>query len=389
MERRRSWWITVLACGALLLGASGCSLLSFKSPERPLSTRDLNARILTRETAAQFVAGVNRVASDIAASESDPGVLENALRWEIAAVGESRRAATRMAPMMSLLDSWAFARQLQLFTAEGAPGGALFGAHQQAVRDLSDAYAEDTATLTRRLSSAQEFARYRSFVDRYVREHPLADLRFSRASVVGLWSREQGAGTPLVDTLGTIPEALGDVAERLEIYGDTVPTQTMRRTELALSESGFARGDLKAALHQLDERLERLTAAAESAPQLVRGAEADVRASLHEVLMQLDGSARAAEETLHGERLALFAELQSERAALVAAVDQQRRALADDAARISGRVVHDAGVQLRDLAAEVLLLGMLLTVVLLGLPFGAGYLLGRARHGGTRGAAMG
>jgi len=70
-------------------------------------------------------------------------------------------------------------------------------------------------------------------------------------------------------------------------------------------------------------------------------------------------------------------------------VDQQRRALADDAARISGRVVHDAGVQLRDLAAEVLLLGMLLTVVLLGLPFGAGYLLGRARHGGTRGAAMG
>jgi len=41
------------------------------------------------------------------------------------------------------------------------------------------------------------------------------------------------------------------------------------------------------------------------------------------------------------------------------------------------------------LACGALLLGMLLTVVLLGLPFGAGDLLGRARHGGTRSAAMG
>jgi hypothetical protein len=368
----------------LLLGMSGCSLLTLKSPERPLSTRDLNARILTRELSAQFVAGVNRLGSDIAASENDPAVLENALRWEIAAVGESRRGATRMAPMMSLLDSWAFAQQLRVFTAEGAPGGALFGAHQQAVRELSDAYAEDTAALARRLSTPQELARYQSFVDQYVHEHPLTDLTLTRVSVVALWSREQGAGTPLVDTLGTIPEALGDATERLEIYGDTVPTQMMRKTELALSESGYAHGDLKSALRQLDERLERLTAAAESAPQLVHGAEADVRASLHEVLMQLDGSTRAAEETLHTERLALFAEIQSERAALVAAVDQQRRALADDAARVSSRVVRDAGVQLRDLAAEVLLLGIVLTVILLGLPFAAGYLLGRARHGGAR-----
>lgn len=364
----------------------GCSLISLKSPERPLSARDLNARILTRELSAQYVAGVSSLASDIAASENDSAVLDNALRWEISAVGASRQAATRMAPIMSLLDTWALARQLEAFTAEGAPGGALFGTHSRAVRELDGAYATDAEALARRLLNPEEFTRYQSFVTEYARAHPLTDLTFTRPSVVALWSREQKADAPLIDTLGTIPEALGDAADRLEIYGDTVPTQMMRRTELALNESGFGHGDLKSSLRQLDERLERLTTAAESAPELVRGAEADVRSSLREVLAQLDSSSRAAEASLHTERVALFADLQSERAAVVAAVDAQRRALADDAGRVSTHVVHEAGIQLRDLAAEVLLLGVVVTVILLGLPFAAGYFLGRARHRGLRGS---
>lgn len=386
MEHRRARWFRILACCAVALSTPGCSLISLKSPERPLSPRDLNARILTRELSAQYVAGVSSLASDIATSESDTAVLDNALRWEIGVVGASRRAATRMAPMMSLLDSWALAQQLEAFTADGAPGGALFGAHSHAVHELDVAYAADAEALARRLATPEEFARYQGFVAEYARAHPLTDLTVTRASVVALWSREQKADTPLVDSLGTIPEALNDTADRLEIYGDTVPTQMMRKTELALSESGFGHGDMKSALQQLDARLERLTAAAESAPELVRGAEADVRASLREVLAQLDGSSRAAEATLHTERVALFADLQGERAAVVAAADAQRRALTEDAGRISTRVVHEAGVQMRDLAAEVLLLGIVLTVILLGLPFAAGYFLGRARHGGLRGS---
>ena len=359
-----------------------CSLLTIKTPERPLTTSELNARVLTRELSAQFVAAVNSSATDIAATEHDEAVLEHALRWEIAAVGESRRAALRVSPMMSLLDTWALAAQMQAFVAEGAPGGALFGAHQQAVRDICAAYAGDAAALARRVTTPQQFQAYQSFVETYVQEHPIADLGFARASVVALWSREQGADTPVVDSLGTIPQAMSDTAERLEIFGDTVPTQMMRRTELALADSGYSRGELKAALARLDERLERLQAVAESTPELVQGAEAEVRSSLREVLDRLDASARAGEAALHTERAALFTDIQTERIALVAAVDEQRKALAADAARLSGQVVRDTGAQLRDLAGEVLLLGIVLIVVLLGLPFAAGYLVGRARHGG-------
>lgn len=382
MERRhRLICARIVLCGALSLALSSCSLISLKSPERPLSPRDLNARILTRELSAQFVTSVNRCADDIAASEHDPRVLENTLRWEIGAVGESRRAATRLVPMMSLLDTWALAVQMQTFTAQGAPGGALFGSHQQAVRDVSDTYASDAQALARRLLAPHDFAAYQTFVERYVREHPLADLTFARPSIVALWSREQGADTRLVDSLGTIPEAMADAADRMEIYGDTVPAQVMHETELALRESGYTRGDVQAAIRQLNERLARLSAVAESTPELVHGAEAQVRQSLREVLERLDASSRNAEQALHAERVALFTDLQSERAAVMAQLDVERKAVAEDAARISSRVMKDAGTQLRELAAEVLLLLIVLAVVVLGLPFAAGYLVGRARQG--------
>jgi len=379
-------WPRLLACGLLLLTVAGCSLLTLKSPERPLAPRDLNARILTRELSMQFLAAVSRCADDIAATEHDPQVLDDTLRFEIGAVAESRRAATRMAPLMSLLDTWALAAQLAAFTAPGAPGGALFGAHQAAVRDLAANFADDAQGLAQRLLTPPELATWQTFVAQYAREHPLADLSFARVSVIELWSRAQKGNTPLIDTLGTIPEALADASDRLEIYGDTVPPQLMRATQLALRQSGYAQGDVQAALRRLDERLERLTAVAESAPELVHGAEAEVRASLREVIERLEASSRAAGETLHAERAALFADLQSERQAVVAAVDAQRKALAEDAARVSASVVKDAGAQLRDLAAEVLLLLIVLAVVVLGLPFVAGYLVGRARGSRAPGA---
>ena len=380
MELRHPWRRACLLGCCLLLSLAGCSLLTLKSPERPLSPRDLNARVLTRELAAQFLVAVSRCADDIEASEHDPQVLDNTLRWEIGAVAESCRAATRMAPLMSLVDTWALAGQMQAFTAAGAPGGALFGAHQQAVQALSAGFADDAQALARQLLAPPELATYQAFVAQYVREHPLADLSFARASVLEAWIRQHGADTRLIDTLGTIPEALADASDRLEIYGETVPAQALRATQLALRQSGYSQGDVQVALRRLDERLERLSQVAEATPELVRGAQEEVRQSVREVLGRLEASSRVAAEALHAERTALFADLENERVAAVAALDTQRAALAADAARISAGVIRDAGAQLRELAAEVLLLLGVLAVVVLGLPFVAGYLVGRARH---------
>lgn len=372
---------------ALLLGSvvvlgtlSGCSLLSFKSPERPLPPRDLNARILMRELAAQFVAAVGRSGQDIAGTEKDPAVLENTLRWEIAAVDATRRAATQMAPMLSLLDTWALALQMQAFVGADGAGATLFGSHQAAVRGVTDEFADGAQALAQRVLTAQEFGDYHNFVIGYAREYPLQDLTFARPSVIVLWSRGKGAETSLTSSLGTIPEAMTDMAQRMQIYGDTVPEQAVRRAQLALRESGYTQGDVRQQLQRLDAQLDRLTAVAQSTPQLMNGAIAEVRRSLRDVLDRLDASSRATTEALRTERIALFADLQSERQVTLAALDGQRKALTADAARIADQGVKSAGAQLRYLAGEVLGLLIVLAVLMFGLPFAAGYLIGRARQ---------
>ena len=295
-----------VACAAILTGVGGCSLLSVKSPERPLSNRDLSARLLTRELSSQFVTAVQLCADDMARTEKAPAVLQNALRWEIAAVTDSRRAAMQTAPLLSLLDSWAFAVQLAAFTDVGAPGGDLFGGHQECVHNVADGYAAGSEDLARRLLSTKEFAQYHDFVASYAREHPLQDLNFARASVVELWSRQQGAEVKLIDSVGTIPEALTDVADRLQVYGDTMPSQVMWRTQLALRESGYSGNDVHTALKELDSRLAAVTAVADSAPEHLHEAVAELRSSLLEVIARLDAAAAATLSRVGTERVALI-----------------------------------------------------------------------------------
>ena len=61
-----------LAALLLLTALTGCSLISIKSPERPLSARDMNARILTRELTTHFIAANGRNTDNILAIETDP-----------------------------------------------------------------------------------------------------------------------------------------------------------------------------------------------------------------------------------------------------------------------------------------------------------------------------
>jgi len=221
----------------------------------------------------------------------------------------------------------------------------------------------------------------------YASAHPLRDLTFERASVVEAWSLEKGGDAKLVDSLGTIPEALEDMGQRVQIYSDSVPTQVMRETQLALRESGYSKSEVRASLRELDDRLTQLTVVAQSTPELVHGAIADVRESLHEVLDRMDASSRTATAALNRERIALFADIRVERAALVAAADSERQALAADAARIAAQLVKSTGEQARSLAWELVGLLIALFVVMFGLPFMAGYLVGRARGSRITGSA--
>jgi hypothetical protein len=83
--------------------------------------------------------------------------------------------------------------------------------------------------------------------------------------------------------------------------------------------------------------------------------------------------------TIRVEREALAANIAAERESVTAAFDTERARMSADAAQIAAHAVDASWRELRKLVREALLLTILLTLVMLGLPFTAGYLLGRRR----------
>jgi hypothetical protein len=367
-------WLCRLMPAALTAMIAGCSLLSIKSPEKPLSPRDLNARILAHAFSARFDLAVEQAADEIAADAKDPAVRLNALRWKINATAASQRAASQVVPMVGLLDLWALSAQMHAYLTEGN-GGSLFGRRQSRVVTLAANLEQEARALVQEVDEPQEFDADRRFVEQYVRTYPIEGLEFSRPSLVDLWVREKGSKTGLVGSLGTVPEAVSDAVDVMRMYGDSAPSLALWRAELAVQESGFADKDkdIEAAFRRLDGRFARLSTLADSTPGLVDNA-------MRDASKRFDVSWTEMMDTVRTERVALSTTVSAERQAAVEALDKERAAVDADAARVASQVISDAGKQARLLVREALLLAMGLALVVLGLPFAAGYLVGRSRR---------
>ncbi len=338
-----------------------------------MSARDLNARLLTHEYSAHFISAVEQTADQISAASPDPAVRMNALRWKIAAAANSQRAASQVVPLIGLLDSWALSVQMQQYLTDGA-GRAVFAAQQSQAVTLAEQLAAQAQDLARRLTTADEFDHDQRFIDDYARVHPIESLQFARASIMDQWSQDSGVQVRLVDSLGTVPEALANAGDLVRMYGDTGPSQMTWNAQLAVLESGLSTKDLQAGLQRLDEHLAALSGVAEQSPALVRSVVRDVDTRFNASFAEMIGA-------LHTEGRTLSGSMSTERQATMQALDVERTAVSADAARIASQVIAEAGDQARRLLHVALLVVIAMAVVLLALPFAAGYLVGRARRG--------
>jgi len=177
----------------------------------------------------------------------------------------------------------------------------------------------------------------------------------------------------LVDTLGTVPEAMAEVRDVIRMYGDTAPEEAVWRVQLAAQEAGVGGRDLQEGFKRLDDHFAKLSSMVDTAPQRVDIVVRDLRA-------QFDSTLRELIAAMHSESAALSAEMNSQRQAAVDAINTERAAIAADASRVASQVVRDAGEEARKLVREALMAVLALAIILLGLPFAAGYLVGRARH---------
>ena len=183
--------IAVLAA----LWLSGCSVLSIKTPETPLSARDQEARLLTRDYAVHFSTTITHLLDQAPHGDSDPAVRSGALRLKLGVATEITRASMGLSPEASLLDAWAFALQLREFLSTGA-GANLLGKAQPDVRASAAQLADEADAMAGKVLGT-DYPRYHAFVLDYAAHNPLGNADCVRTSVLAAWIVEQGDSGPL------------------------------------------------------------------------------------------------------------------------------------------------------------------------------------------------
>jgi hypothetical protein len=372
--------LSVLRAATLLLAALpliGCSLLTIELPEDPLDQLEINARLATHRFVGHFSKTVSDAADGISAATQDEPIALNALRWKIAATAAVSTTAFQVSPRDALVDTWIYCVQMEDFLGEGA-GSSLFGPLQSRASTAAAELAADVGELVAGFLPADELSRYQAFVRSYADEVPLRDLATPRESAVPALYAFLGIDPgEAVTTVGTLSQVVSDFGSRVSLLGDQVPNRTAWRSELFLRESGVDGRSLQTQLAGFNERVERLAFVAEQTPDLVDEALLRINEELATLMEALDVQRVAVMEGLERERLGLAAVVARERAALVEAVAAERTATLEELERYSDGVIADAWSQIRDLLGIAIFGLIALLLVLFGVPFGLGMLVGR------------
>lgn len=362
-------------------------------PGEPLPKEDFSLRHQTREFAVEFAATVQKAADDIADSTSDRRIKEDTLRWKIGAVSAVRQAALRTSPTVALVELGAICRQMTAFFADGA-GQGLFGpGHAQALTNAHALEARFTAIARGALSPA-EWKKLDLFLTDYVREHPLRTLSFFREPAAGHWETLHGETRPT--PTGTTAEAMADLSDRVHMLTDQVPSELRWRLTLASGGLEDALAETRQTLRDIDAAMKSIAATASAAPATLSNAVVELR-GLAPAFTGLEKQWNLTLGVVERQRAALAQDLSSEREAIVKAVDQQRAAIMKEVdqqrAAIMKEVEHlaadavDRSMQhARATIREVLLYAILALLIALGLPFGFGFVAGRATSRNRRSA---
>jgi hypothetical protein len=298
-------------------------------------------RLLDNQYVMEFSGRVERTADEMIAGATNLEVRHNALLWKINAIPAAFQAASHADPITAHVDLAVLVNQMLYFFDTG-PGSDLFGVYQplavQASLDLRERLRTIEALL---VASEEDIEAARDFIQRHVREHPLENIYFSRASIVPKYVaavRERKRG--LFEVVGDVTETLEGLNALLAVYAEYLPKQGRWQAELMLAEVPE-----RALLPHFSENFEsitrstdRLSKTLEQIPDLIR----EERAT---VLEEIDRERIAALKAISEERIAVlnaireertsFQEfVKEERATVLEAVSTERKAAIEEAAEL-------------------------------------------------------
>jgi len=363
----------------LVTSLGGCSVFEVKleSGTEPLTKQELSMRILTREYAKSFFTQVEDTAEQLsrASSAEDKPYQSNLLLWQIYALEGMQNSAYQVSPMAGLIDSWVFTLQMEAFFAS-EQGQALFttDAAQQTSRKL----AQQIDSLAKNLLSKSAYRTSLEFSHQFAAKHPFTDIWFRRSPAFNDWLAAQNIDeSEAVSTLGSMPEALGDVSDRLSLVSEQTPKIMAWKAELIALNSTLSGEKLNRTLDSITQTSYKFQHFVKNNPEYMRYLAQEMGKELAPLIADIDLMTDQKLEKLTQEREAFDSMVARERVEITAVVAEQRAILTQDMDKLSKDVVSLAIQELTEMIKGVLIYFILFVLVIFFAPFGLGYFVGK------------
>ena len=364
---------------ATIFSITSCSLVKIESEQQPLSVNELNTRLLIQAFAEEALERTEIAADSILKESGDRiDVQKNALRWKIQTASALSRISFQTMPRVALVDTWSYMYELREFF-NASTADTIFGPWAPVAMTAVGENVDRVEKIASSVLDKKEYPRYREFVETYAREHPLRiEDEFRHTPIREAYLEfEELPDSTAVQTVGTLSEVVADATNRIDFSTDVAGKKLGWQTSLFLKESGLDSIPLEMRLAAVEYELERLADVAVNSPEILSDAIADFRNSVYPIFSELNSQIDRTMVSLAVERRALDQLIIRERTALDTLILRERLALSQDAREIADTGIKNAMAEVHDVVKSVLFFGILGLIVILGLPFYLGYLLGK------------
>lgn len=360
---------------------NSCSLVKIESEQKPLGVRELNTRLLTQNFARNAMDRVELAADSISKLASDNKDIQiNTLYWKIQTSEELGKLSFQTEPRIALMDTWSYFLEVRQ-ALENPDLDPVFGSYKPIALEAVDQNIEDIQRIAASVLSKGEFKKIKDFVEDYANSTPLLmQKEFKHQSIREAYLEFQKIPDSIaVQTVGTLSEVVADATNRFGYYSDASGKRFNWKAEMLLRKRGIDSMDFEAKMAEIDRQFERLIVVAENSPETIKEAIIEFRTNISPLFRNLNDEIGSAMLSLSSDVQSVDSMLQRERVALDSIIKRERIALSEKADVLVDQGVKNIFDSIGDTLGSLILYFILLFIVVLGLPFYIGYLIGKRK----------
>ena len=357
-----------------------CSLVKIESEQKPLTTTDLNTRLLTQSFVRSAADKVEKAADSILDYSEDIELQKNSLYWKINTLSSFRKVGFQTSPKLALMDSWALMIAAKNYFSLDETKKT-FHPYDKLVIETTEDNLKEIQKIAQHLLSDTDFVNHKEFVEDYARKNSLKSLVFYHKPIREDYQKfKQIPDSLSLQTVGSLSEVVADLTNKLTYTSENSGKQLQWNTELLLKKNGIDSLKIKQIADSLDIKFSKLVFLAEEAPTQFNNALKSFQKDLDRFNEKLNGSIVFSMNHLSNEREIVGNMIKEERIAIDSIVLRERTALTKEAGVISSKLLDSTMEHLKSIIKTVLGYLILLLAVIIFLPFMIGYYTGKTFH---------